>query len=439
MNMQVQLKSLSVPPCMKVQKELLSMFGVTIEGHSTKELTKAKVTTKTKAEAATMKASGKDKGTVTQTETEKGSRKGPVKKKVEVVSSDEEDEDEDGDGDDGDDGSEDDGSEVDDITGKKRAARALIRQQDALRKYSSLIAKNEEWSEIYSLLINSKPDGRTKVTVAMDFETSPPNFSEPWTKLSRLPNDTSSADKRGVALIEWTAWEWKNLTAKTFSRVMRILAAAAIAEASVIILYRHELLLCHPNGGAATVRIQAQKAVEKYLQKRDAGQTSRWRQTTLKDILGSASQGAKTGDSEDIVLTEGKLPPEGCVTWADGIYVPEGKDGPMIHIVEDQLARLAREQALGVQERMVQKAIDGLQNLRVAWHDPTGRAVARENPLLDDDVASAIRSLVYVSRTFPDRRVGNRHGPSTDLFIAGVQHQCVPTTYEGNVNVVVRP
>ncbi|KAF8425838.1 hypothetical protein L210DRAFT_3509133 [Boletus edulis BED1] len=129
---------------------------------------------------------------------------------------------------------------------------------------------------------------------------SPPSFIHTWKKAPRVSTGRSTVTTR--ALISATTWEWTDLPRNNFSRVMRTLAAAAIAESSAISSYRPEIILCHERGGAASLRLRVQGAVASLLKAKDPGQTS---EMSLKDLFGSASQGSKGGTGA--VLTEGLL------------------------------------------------------------------------------------------------------------------------------------
>ncbi|KAF8123156.1 hypothetical protein EV363DRAFT_1102171, partial [Boletus edulis] len=387
-NMHIQLQEHSIPKRITVQKTLLSIFGINQGGASTKELCLANIaikelrgTTGERKKATT--TSQKDKGKQKAGAKGKGRSKSKQRKGYE----DEEDEDDEADNEDEDDdkGSDlvdsDEQSETDSRIEEKRE-RARDRHEMTMNKHRALISKNMEWSEINTKIYSSKEDGRQKTKIPLDFSRSPPNWTEPWKKVSRVAKDCQMMGIRGLSLVDWTAWEWKNLPHQVFTRVIRNFSAAAIAESSTIISYRPEMILCNPLGGAATLRLR-----------KDPAQTSQMHQTTLKDILGSASQDAKT--TAEVVLTEGRLPPKGSITWPDGIYLvlPEGY-ATALHVVEIELQRLQEETALVAQEREVQKALNVFQNLRVTWHDATNRVHAHDNPRLDDDVAESLNNLL---------------------------------------------
>ena len=407
-NMELQLQELSIPPRVTVQKTLLGIFGVNSEGQITKELREAREAVTGKKKHTTTAASD-SKGKEKDKKNADGSRKKSKKKKK--ARTDEEDEDEE-DEDEGvrednstavDSAEEDEGDEDEDED--KRAERARLRRERTTKKRSALVAKHEEWSETHALLVGSKPGGREKNAPLLNFERQPPSFQKTWKKVSRVSKDRPIVPMRGLALIERTTWEWKNIPSQSFARIMRSFAAAAIAESSTIISYRHEMVFCHPEGGAATLRFLVQDAVADHLAPKDPGETREMRQTTLKDLVGSASQGSKAG--RGLVLTEGMPPPPQCITWADGIYPAKPKSGVAQHIVGDELARLEREKALGAQQRAVQRAINAVQDLRVAWHDPTSTARAREKPPLDEDVALALDKLVKVRFLTPSSSVAH--------------------------------
>lgn len=403
-NMEHQLQELGVPPRVSIQKKLLSIFGVNSEGRITKDLRLARdamagvATGKKRATTTTnLKGKGREKGK----EVRNRSKKKKMRTDTDDTDDDEEEEEGDDDDDDDDEDNDDDSAWVDsaeddgeeDRDEDEREARARLRREKTTKKHRAIIARHEEWSETHAVLVGSKGDGREKHTPVLDFNRQPPSFHKPWKKVSRVSKDHTSVPMRGLVLVDWTTWEWKNIQSQSFTRVMRSFAAAAIAESSTIISYRHEMILCNPEGGAATLRLYIQDAVAPYLVERDRTQVMR--QTTLKDLLGSASQGSKAG--EGLVLTEGNLPPPKCITWADGIYHQHSNDDiNNVHFVEDELARLEREKALGSQQRAVQKAINAIQDLRVAWHDPTSTARKRDKPALDENVASALHTLVKV-------------------------------------------
>ena len=472
LNMQLQLQEMSIPHAITVQKKLLSIFGTDGEGRATKELRDARaavagiaagmkgsatttttttMTTTTKTTAATRAKKGKEKAKGKGQGKEGGKKR---QRKTRTRDDDDNDDNDDNDideeeeheggggGEDEDSawvGSDEEGGSDGDID-IDREERARIRHAAAMTKHRDLLAKHEEWSETHTILTGSKSDGRDRNAQVLNFDRSPPDFHNSWKKVSRLSKDRASVAMRGLALIDWTTWEWKNVSSNSFSRVMRTFAAAAIAQASVVISYRHEMILCDPHGGAATIRNRSQIVLRSFLVQKDPGQTSELRQTTLfKDSVGrsgSQRQGSSSSSkpARGLVLTEGKLPPKGCITWADGIYVTVPEDGLSVHVVEEQLARLQREKALGAQQRAVQKAIDGVQNLRVAWHDPTSKVNARENPRLDGDVAYALRSLVSVSA--PTRSSSS----SSHLLTShsGLERQRLPSAREGDAYAGVR-
>lgn len=399
--MQLQLKALSIPPRIKVQNKLLSVFGSTVDGKHTKDQRDARQATvgiaANRLKEGTTADTTKGKGKTTNDTKGKAKATGQQKKAFDS----EDDEDDEGGGEDGaasdssyvesDEQAVDDGLEHDgDDDG--RQARARSRQENTLKRQRAFVAKNEEFNEIQKILVGKKEDGKN---AALNFERSPPSFLHPWKKVSRISSDQTRIARRGLALIDWTTWEWKSVPKNSLQRVMRTFAAAAIAESATIVSYRHELILCHEDGGAATLRIRAQQVLAGHMHPRDAGETSTLVQTTLKDVARSASQGRKVDDSD--VLTEGRLPQKDSITWPDGIYprIPEG--GIAQHLISVEVPRLQRERALGTQQRALQKAIDAVQNLRIAWHDPTSSANARENPPLDAEVASALQALVDVS------------------------------------------
>ncbi|KAF8431107.1 hypothetical protein L210DRAFT_3508067 [Boletus edulis BED1] len=406
-NMQIQLKDLSPPPRIDVQKKLLSVFGVTVDGTQTKDQREARQA------VAAIAADNKQDGTSTTTTSGKGKYKAKARgktkdskaagKKRAQASSEEEEEDDDEDDEEVDEDEDEDSAyldsneddDEDEDNGGKRKERARIRQENTLKKHIAAIAKNDEFTETHRIITGKKADGTSDKRVTggppLNFDR-PPNFLHSWKKVSRLSNDYNRVAMRGLALIDSTTWEWKSTPTNSFARVMRTFAAAAIAESAAIIAYRHELLLCNEDSGASTLRLQAQNVVRGFLAKRDKGQTSQMYQTTLKDIVGSASQGRKKGEGS--ILTEGKLPPPGYITWADGVYIIEPTNSVTEHVIEEELPRLQRERELGSQERSVQKVIDGVQNSRVAWYDPTNCALARDKPPLDAKVAAALHSLV---------------------------------------------
>lgn len=396
--MQLQLQDLSVPPRISVQKTLLGIFGIHAEGQITKELREARESTTGKKKNTTTTTTSDSKGKSKEKKKADASKK---KQRRKARTDEDEDEDEDDEelvpDDDSagvDSADEDDGEEDEDEDA--RAERARIRHERTMKKHRALVAKHEEWSETHALLVGSKPGGREKHAPVLNFAKHPPSSQKTWKKVSRMSKDRPSVPMRGLALIDWTTWEWKNIPSQSFARIMRTFAAAAIAESSTIISYRHEMVFCHPEGGAATLRLRVQDLLADYLVPRDPGETRELHQTTLKDLLGSASQGSKAG--RGFVLTEGTPPPALCITWPDGIYLEPSMDGITQHVVWEELTRLEREKALGAQQRAVQKAINAVQDLRVAWHDPTSTARARDKPPLDEDVASALEKLVKVSR-----------------------------------------
>ncbi|KAF8124615.1 hypothetical protein EV363DRAFT_1132290, partial [Boletus edulis] len=412
-NMEQQLIDLSAPNRITMQKKLLALFGVNSEGRDLKDLRKARdattgiaakkkknmtTATATATTTATRKGKGKEKEKETTKGKGKGKSKGKGKGKDEVEDEEDdngEDEDEDEDGGDDDDDSawsneDDDGVEDDeDDEGTKKHAK--VSRVTTMEKHVALLERHEEWKEINALITGSKHIIRDKDAPTLNFNKIP-NFSQSWKKISRVSKDKPFIGKRGLALVDWTTWEWKNMPTKSFPRVMRTLSAAAIAEAAVIISYRQEMIFCDPHGGAATLRLRVQQALGPLLMPKDAGQSIELVQTTLKDLLRSASQGSKEGQGK--VLTEGNLPPKGCMSWADGIYIIAANNDITEHIIEDELALLEREKSLGEQRRAVQKAMNGVQKLAVAWRDSTGTAQERDHPPLDDEVASALHLLV---------------------------------------------
>ena len=73
------------------------------------------------------------------------------------------------------------------------------------------------------------------------------------------------------------------------------------------------------------------------------------------------------------------------------------EEGFCLHIIEHKLSQLDHDKALGAQQHEVQMAIDGVQNLCVALHDPMSRVNTPDKPLLNADVEAALHSLVMVS------------------------------------------
>ncbi|KAG6371987.1 hypothetical protein JVT61DRAFT_9005 [Boletus reticuloceps] len=416
LNMGKQLVKVSVPPRISAQKKLLSLFGVNSQGDELPELRVARVDSSgtavnKKKQTTTTKGKGKEgKGKDRkENENEKGkgkrkqSRDGKKKKNSTTKNDDDDDDDDNDDEDDDTDECDDDNdnspsldsNEEDDTHDgdRDKDERARIRRERYMMNHRAIISRHTEWLEVSTLLTESRGDGRgDKKAPVLNFTKSPPSFIHTWKKLSRVSIGRSTVTTRGLALVNSTTWEWMDLPRNTFSRVMRSLAAAAIAESSVISSYRHEIICCHERGGAASLRIRVRDAVASLLMDKDPGQTSEMCQTSLKDLFGSASQGSK--EVTGTVFTEGSLPPKGCITWADGIYPIEPNGGVALHVVDDEIARFERESSLGHQQRAVQKIVDSVQRSQVAWHDPTGRAQERDEPPLDEDVALALRMLV---------------------------------------------
>lgn len=368
--MQIQLKTLQLPPRLTVQNKLLSAFGVDSHGRESKDLLAARAAMEKPARGQRTKYS----------EISKTGKKGK-KKAVTFTSEEEEDE--------ADESSEDGNSEAEKEEGSTCALTGPSRWQETMHQHEALVKRNKEFLEIHNLLLESKPDGREKNAPTIHFDRNPPNFHSTWKRLSRLTKNRPKAGMRGLGLIQWTTWEWQDITSQSYKRVMRTFAAAAIAESSRIISYRHELLICRPDGGAATIRLRVQQVLTEYLAAKDVGQTK-----VISDLLEGSDQQ---------VLTEGELPPPGCISWADGIYLPTVPDSEIgtqtLHVIETEMEKLKRERALGTQEREVQKAVDFVQNLRTAWHNPTKKSNTKDKPALDDGVILALRSLVDVSST----------------------------------------
>ena len=244
------------------------------------------------------------------------------------------------------------------------------------------------------LLTGSKVDSWQKTATILNFTHSPPNFHSSWKKLSHVSKDCSAIVMHGLALINWTTWEWKNIVTQSFSCVMHTLAATAIAESATIMLYQHEMILCHPYGGAMTFCLQVRLAVTPFFLEKDPGQTSILHQMTLKDMFGSSSQDSK--QCQSTLLTKGDLPPPYSLTWPDGIYPTLPDEGICLHIIKHKLFQLDCDKALGAQQHKVQMAVNGVQNLCVTLHDLMSRANTHDKPLLDADVKAALHSLVMV-------------------------------------------
>ena len=338
-NMEFQLQQLNVPPRMSVQNKLLAAFGVNGDAKPTKDMREARAAMAGVAAGKKPRMTAKGKG-----KEKPATKKKNGKRQVTPDERTDEDEDENEDKDIHDDhdawmesgeGEDHEG----DGDGDTKEERARIQQVVQTKKHGDLIARHEEWEETHSVLAGSKQG--TKTMPALNFNKSPPSFHKHWKKVSSLPTDRTVVAMRGLSLVDWTTWEWKNIPSQSFMRIMRCFAAAAIAEASCIISYRHEMILCQPYGGAMTIRIRAQVALAPLLTPKDPGQTRMFRQTTLKGLLGSASQGSKAGDG--LVLTEGSLPPRDTITWADGIYPPVPEQGCVTHVIENELVRLERE------------------------------------------------------------------------------------------------
>lgn len=409
LNMQLQMKEMYIVPRITKRTKLLSIFGVNSNGIDTTELQAAR---------AAMNRLAKRTG-------EAGKGTGTIKtggKQNDPPSNDDEDECDDSGGwvDDQGVSSED---QDDDENKGKRKEQTHILEASLTKKNNALITLNEEWETTRTLLRTSKPDKRQKSLPRLDFARWLPNFSGPWTKVSRLTKKRPHVSVRGLGLIEWTAWEWwwSDIDSHSFNRVMGYLAAAAIAESSKIVSYRHRMILCNPYGGAATVRIRAQEAVATTLIPKHPGQRVQLHMPTLEEFISSC----RSGD----VFTEGHDSPTGCVTWADGIYpiVPSG--GLAKHNIEIEVQRIQREYALGSQKREVQRIVDAVQEMRVAWHDPTKQAHARDNPRLDNDVNSALRALVDVSASGLYTMV-RAHGPQ------GNERQCIQTARDADTHAL---
>ncbi|KAF8124618.1 hypothetical protein EV363DRAFT_1299778 [Boletus edulis] len=343
----------------KQLKKLLSTFGVTTQGTETKELHWAQdetsgVAANKKKNAPTRKAAGKGKGN----ERLSKKQKGKMKRECTITTATDDDNeadnspflnsntDSDGDGDDDE---------------NMKEEKAKIRHKKMMEKHTDLIVRHEEWEETRKLLIESKPDVQEK-----HFHSSLEEI-----ELSHLLRSTQTTLSRGLALMDWTTWEWKDISRSLFGQ---------------------QIL-----GGVATIRIRSQDAVVAYLVPKDPRQTAELYQSSLKDLFGSMSKRSKEGTAT--VLMEGRLPPKGCITWPDGIYPTVPENGIALHVVETELVRLAQERSLGDQQRSLQKAINGIQKLPMALHDPTGKAQQRDNPPLNKNVALVLHSLVQVKAT----------------------------------------
>lgn len=382
-NMELQLRRLEGIPRVKNQQQLLSLFGVNNDGKETKELRSAK--------AATAIAAGKSSATAKPEPPapKKGKNTKGKKKAVNAESGSEEEEVRS-------EGGSEQAENVEDGAENEKQAKDDAEKKKVSQKI--LVANHQEWSETQTLVCGSKQSGR--VNTALNFDRSPPHFNVSWKKLSRLTTTRPPGPMRGLSLIEWTSWEWKNVPTQSFNRTMRNLAAASIAESAVIMSYRHQLLLCYPDGGASRIRWKLQDAIKPFMVEKDAGQTRRQpnlTQLSMKNFLPSKSQ----PEPKLSVFTEGQLPPKDCLTWADGIHLSDLSESYKVHIIEDEMALLEREKTLGEQQRSVQQVVDSLQNIRVAWHDPTKVLPAKEKPVLDADVAVHLRSLVEVSPHLP--------------------------------------
>ena len=397
-NMELQLQELSVPPRISVQKKLLSAFGINSKGCDSKELHKA-------CAAMARIAAEKKKGTTTSMKLkakgkEKEKAKGKRKKRGKCTASNEQEEEDEEDEDvimDGDDmpwvdSNKEDGSNS---NNEAKEEQARIQHEQTMEKHHTLIARHEEWKEMHTLLVGSKLDGCKKNVPVLNFARSPPSFRHTWKKLSCLSKDCMTVLMCGLTLINMRTWEWKNIALQSFTHVMWTFAAAMIAEASTIISYRHEMIFCHPHGGAASLCICTQNTITTCLSLKDPRQTAELCQTMLNNLLGSASQGLKAGQGS--MLTKGGLPSKGCIMWLDSIYITTHDGGVAIHITEDELAHLERERDLRAQQHAIQKVIDAIQNLCITWHNPTSKVHTRDNPPLNADIALALQALVKVS------------------------------------------
>ncbi|KAG6379801.1 hypothetical protein JVT61DRAFT_10346 [Boletus reticuloceps] len=208
------------------------IFGVDSEGCNTKELQLARV--------ATMLGIMTRKTTITATTKEKGKKKSNEQKNVggkakrhkpdDDASDDEDKGDHDtgsGNGDghgkfvkghdsawvDSDEVGED-GDEEDD--NKAREKQARICHENTMKQQRALVAKNQEWSEIYTMLTGSKNDGCHKTTPILNFDRSPPNFLTSWKKLSCVSKGRNTSPMRRLSLIDWTTWEWKDVATQSF-------------------------------------------------------------------------------------------------------------------------------------------------------------------------------------------------------------------------------
>lgn len=73
-------------------------------------------------------------------------------------------------------------------------------------------------------------------------------------------------------------------------------------------------------------------------------------------------------------------------------------NGIVQHVVGEELVRLKREKAVGAQQHAIQKAVNAMQDLHVAWNDLTSTTCVQNKPLLDEDVVFALKKLVKVSK-----------------------------------------
>lgn len=211
--MEALLDTVSVPPRLLVQNDLLKTFGLPTGAD------------KRSARSTTVK--GKEKETKSDGDDGDDQRVGDDNKQM----------------DDDDDDSSGEDDDVDVMANKRtRAERTEKRAQNKIASVR-LESLRVEALEAYRIVNNS-----AKLSDAL-----PPQLHTAWIRKSKLTTDAVANTFRGQNMLKWHTWEWATTAGPSRSRTLRLIVCNVIAEHTVIQGYRPRLL-ADVNGGACFIR-----------------------------------------------------------------------------------------------------------------------------------------------------------------------------------------
>jgi len=248
-----------------------------------------------------------------------------------------------------------------DVECAERANQRAHTKDLAVARKASLI---QEAFAAASLLNNSP-----KVSKAIK-----PQIHEPWTRRSIISTDAPNDLFRGQKLVEYHTWEWSSSITSSRMREMRIVAFSAIAEHTALLRYRIQLL-SDPEGGACFLRSTIERNTECH-------RISRLKSTPRQTKLGQPPA-KQSGTSVYVKLN-----------WPDEIKTPKCLTTGL-----DLKVELRRYSAthLHCQQRVeLQKAINTIESLRIAWLDTTSVPNACDSPPISVDVNRSLRKLSKV-------------------------------------------